>query len=186
MPSHVRLFATTPCHPMGCSLPGSSVLGIFPGKNTGAIGHFLLQGVFLTQGSNPSLWHLLHWRADFLPLSHLGSLSLGVAIFYPWAILIIPVFPLGWDHSVLYSIHIKLATTSIASGRVGRIMWVAWRPQLYKSFLEEVGLDWVQRRDMASCTVPTSISHMQLWWFLTFSLVSTPSWFYAVFSLGSF
>ena len=44
----------------------------FPGKNTGGGCHFLLQGIFLTQGSNPSL---LHWQADFLPRSHLGSLS---------------------------------------------------------------------------------------------------------------
>ena len=26
-----------------------------------------------TQGSNPHLLHLLHWQADSLPLSHLGS-----------------------------------------------------------------------------------------------------------------
>ena len=38
--------------------------------------HFLLQGIFLTQGSNPCLLRLLHWRADFLPLSHLGSANL--------------------------------------------------------------------------------------------------------------
>ena len=31
--------------------------------------HFLYQGIFLTQGSNPCL---LHWQADFLPLSRLG------------------------------------------------------------------------------------------------------------------
>ena len=35
---------------------------ISPGKNTGAGCHFLLQGIFLTQGSNPYLWHLLHSR----------------------------------------------------------------------------------------------------------------------------
>ena len=35
----------------------------FPGKNTEAGCHFLLQGIFLTQGSNLSLWHLLHWQA---------------------------------------------------------------------------------------------------------------------------
>ena len=29
----------------------------FPGKNTGMGCHFLLQGIFLTQGSNPSLLH---------------------------------------------------------------------------------------------------------------------------------
>ena len=42
----------------------------FPGKNTGVSCHFLLQGIFLTQGSNMSL---LHWQADSLPLSHQGS-----------------------------------------------------------------------------------------------------------------
>ena len=36
---------------MDCSPPGSSVHGIFPGKNTGVDCHFLLQGIFLTQGS---------------------------------------------------------------------------------------------------------------------------------------
>ena len=44
-----------------------------PGKNTGVGCHFLLQGIFPTQGSNPGLFHLLHWQADSLPLSHLGS-----------------------------------------------------------------------------------------------------------------
>ena len=34
--------------------------------------HFLLQGVFPTQGSNPSLLCLLHWQVDSLLLSHLG------------------------------------------------------------------------------------------------------------------
>ena len=32
--------------------------------------HFLLQGIFLTQGSNPRLLGLLLWQADPLPLSH--------------------------------------------------------------------------------------------------------------------
>ena len=40
----------------------------FPGKNTGMGCHFLLQIIFLTQGSNPCLLHLLHWQADSLPL----------------------------------------------------------------------------------------------------------------------
>ena len=42
----------------------------FLGKNTGVGCHLLLQGVFLTQGSNPCL---LHWQADSLSLRHLGS-----------------------------------------------------------------------------------------------------------------
>ena len=37
---------------MDCSLPGSSVHGDSPGKNTGVGCHALLQGIFLTQGWN--------------------------------------------------------------------------------------------------------------------------------------
>ena len=47
----------------------------FPGKNTRVGCHFLLQKIFLTQGSNPCLLRLLHWQADSLPLCHLGSAS---------------------------------------------------------------------------------------------------------------
>ena len=39
----------------------------FPGKNTEVGCHFLLQGIFSTQGSIP---HLLHWQADSLLPSH--------------------------------------------------------------------------------------------------------------------
>ena len=44
----------------------------FPGKNIGLGCHFLLQGIFLTQGLK---LHLLYWQADFffLPLNHLGN-----------------------------------------------------------------------------------------------------------------
>ena len=34
---------------------------------------FSFQGIFLTQGPNPSLLCLLHWQVDVLPLSHQGS-----------------------------------------------------------------------------------------------------------------
>ena len=35
---------------MDCSPPGSSVHGVFPGKNTGVDSHSLLQGIFPTEG----------------------------------------------------------------------------------------------------------------------------------------
>ena len=41
-----------------------------PGKNTGVGCHFLLQGIFPTQGSNPGLPHC---RQTLFPLSHQGS-----------------------------------------------------------------------------------------------------------------
>ena len=60
----------TLCDPMDCSLPGSSVQGDSPGKNTGVGCCALLQGIFPTQGSNPGLphcrWLLYH-------LHHQGS-----------------------------------------------------------------------------------------------------------------
>ena len=39
-----------------------------PGKNTGVGCHALLQGIFLTQGSNPCVLCLLHWQVGSLPL----------------------------------------------------------------------------------------------------------------------
>ena len=39
------------------------------GKDTGVDSHCLLQGLFLTQGSNPGL---LHWQAESFPVRHEG------------------------------------------------------------------------------------------------------------------
>ena len=48
----------------------------FPGKNTSMGCHFLLQGIFLTQGSNPPcLLSLLHCKRILHPLSHLPKLN---------------------------------------------------------------------------------------------------------------
>ena len=56
------------CNPMDYARPlcpwGS------PGNNTRVGCHFLLQGIFSGQGSNP---HFLHWWVDSLPLSHQES-----------------------------------------------------------------------------------------------------------------
>ena len=46
-----------------------------PGKNTGLACHALLQGIFLTQGSNRSRLCLLCCRMILFLLSHLGSLQ---------------------------------------------------------------------------------------------------------------
>ena len=61
---HAKSFQSclTLCNPMDCSLPGSSVNGDSPGKNTGVSSHDLLQGIFLTQRSKLCLLCLLHCR----------------------------------------------------------------------------------------------------------------------------
>ena len=57
----------TLCDPIDGSRPGSSIHWDSPVKNTGVSCHFLLQGIFSTQGSNPGL---LHCRQILYHISH--------------------------------------------------------------------------------------------------------------------
>ena len=53
-----------------------SIPSSFPVKNTGVDNHFLLQGIFPTQGSNPGLLHcrwFLAWQADSLQTDSPGK-----------------------------------------------------------------------------------------------------------------
>ena len=61
--SHVRLFETLWTVATRLLCPWDS-----PGKNTGVGCHGPLQGIFLTQESNPCLLCLLLWQTDCLPL----------------------------------------------------------------------------------------------------------------------
>ena len=67
--SHVRLFATL----LGLQPTRLLYLWDSPGKNTRVGCHFLLQGIFPAQGSNPYLFHLLHWQEGSLPLAPYGN-----------------------------------------------------------------------------------------------------------------
>ena len=91
--SHVRLFASHGLWSIKLLCPWD-----FPGKATGVGSHFLLQGIPLSQGSNPSLWH---WQVDCLPseppvkpssidtpnsfsLEHSASPGQGQGLTLPW------------------------------------------------------------------------------------------------------
>ena len=65
----------------------------FPNKNTGGLCHFLLQGIFPTQGSNLRLLCLLHCRWVLYCLSCLGSPSTWQAPPNPPAIPQVPAKP---------------------------------------------------------------------------------------------
>ena len=58
------------CNPMDCSLPGSSVHGIFQARILGWVAISFSRGIFLTRRSNPGL---PHYRQTPYPLSHQGS-----------------------------------------------------------------------------------------------------------------
>ena len=63
---HANSFQSCPtlCDPMDCSLPGSSVHGNSPGKNTEVGCHVRLQEIFPTQGLNRGL--LVQLQVDSL------------------------------------------------------------------------------------------------------------------------
>ena len=66
----------TLCDPVDCCLPGSSVCEILQARNIEVSCHFLLQGIFPTQGSNPRLLCLLHWQAGSLPVVPPGKANI--------------------------------------------------------------------------------------------------------------
>ena len=70
------------CNPMDCSLPGSSVHGDSPGKNSELGCHALLQGIFPTQGFDPGLQHC---RWILCRLSHQGSPGILEWVGYPFS-----------------------------------------------------------------------------------------------------
>ena len=61
----------TLCNPMGVQPSRLLCSWDFPGKNTGVGCHFLLQGIFLTQGSNPRFF-----------VSCVGTHHLGISVFW--------------------------------------------------------------------------------------------------------
>ena len=86
----------------------------FPGQNTGMGCHFLLQGTFLTQGVSPHLFHLLHWKMDSLPLSHLLSSCIKSVfpkylLFLRWKVLCI----LNYFLDLLVDFHSGQSSNSI-------------------------------------------------------------------------
>ena len=62
----------TLCNHVDCDPPGSSVHGISQAKILEWVA-ILLQGIFLTQGLNKYLLHLLHLQADSLSLVSAGE-----------------------------------------------------------------------------------------------------------------
>ena len=75
--SKVAQSCPTLCDPMGCSPPRLLCPWIFSGKSTGVECHCLLQGIFLTQGSNLGL---LHCRQMLYQLSHWSPFNLVLSL----------------------------------------------------------------------------------------------------------
>ena len=105
---------------MDCSPPGSCPRDS-PGKNTEVGCYALLQGTFLTQGSNPHLFCLLHWQVDSLPLVPPGK-SLNLFSLFLFFFFDLPfsseIFHLKWLKSTItriiqYNLQLNLSNVNI-------------------------------------------------------------------------
>ena len=101
----------------------------FPGKNAGVSCLFLLQGVFLTQGSNLCLLCLLHWQVDSLPLNCLGSPYWYILVFIP---------PWSYDLFNIFFIQERAHDGKSASCRGPRVTDLSQLPQTIPTVKLEV------------------------------------------------
>ena len=111
--SHVWLFVTplTPCQSPSQAPPSWD----FPGKNTGVDFHFLLHGIFLTQGLNPGLPHC---RQTLYHLSNHGSSQL---IQWTWKIgIIISIIILQKSIQRLRKVKWLMTYLNPQSSQIGR------------------------------------------------------------------
>ena len=92
-----------------------------PGKNTGVSCHALLQGIFLTQGSNCHLLHLLHWQVGSLPLAPCRNPS----IFFQFS-------------SVQSHSHVRLSATPWITARQASLSTTNSRSSLRLTSIESV------------------------------------------------
>ena len=135
----------TLCDPMDCSPPGSLRQWDSPGKNTAVGCHFLLQGIFPTQGSNLWLLCLLHWQVDSLPLalpvkSHIyisgaqqpagGEEPMGSELTLRWCLTLRSPCQLSPD-GIYHELCIKQPAQQCSSVRRGSVVvYVKWKDDL--------------------------------------------------------
>ena len=88
------------CYPMDCSPPRLCPWD-FPGKNIGVGCHFLLQGIFLTQGSNLCPLRLLH-VGRFFTVERPEILHISYTLYQnPWWVLQVIVTSILYHKGIL-------------------------------------------------------------------------------------
>ena len=95
--------ALSDCDPLGCSLPGSPLHGAFQARTLEWAAISSSRGSSQPRDQTPVSWHLLHWQASSLPLSHQESLKevdskktiqgSSSFMFFPTVSLIASIFP---------------------------------------------------------------------------------------------
>ena len=127
----------TLCDALDCSPLGSSVPGIFQVKNIGRGFHFLLHGIFLTQGLNPHFLCLLRCRH----------------ILYHWAIREVQYLSVRWKE---FFVSFSLSST----------VYLGFLNALFSLILQrgklKISSSWVVMRDLCNHKV-LSLERKQRW-----------------------
>ena len=122
-----------------------------PGKKTGVGCHALLQGIFLTQGSNLSLLSLLHWQVGSLPLA-----PLQMAKFYSFCGRVVFHFT---DFFILFSSYVNKGWIFYWGGYLvtpqdldyqsvsACLTKTGWAPVMYQAWINSLGYNAEHDRD---------------------------------------
>ena len=137
---------STLCDPVDCSPPGTSVHGDSLGKNTGVGSLSLLQGIFLTQGSDPGLPPC---RQILYHLSHQGSPRTMEWVAYP----ISREFP--WPRNGTW-------ISCIAGGSF--ISWATREAHCTITFYLPILVHWKLLKSSVSCLFSAMPKKLFCWW----------------------
>ena len=156
----------------------------FPGKNTRVGCHSLFQGIFPTQRSNPHL----HWQADSLPQSYLGSPVLIISPFNSQVWLhtknswILEDDSGLWQNQTVVSTAAAMPDVVSLLGEISTALYMAWT---------QWSAQWAQS-GVHSCGTDNGV-HLRSWSRLTLSLplfvmcnLKVPrKWGYSTHHIGS-
>ena len=146
---------------MDCS-PQAPLSMDFPGKNTGVGCHFLLQGIFLTQGWNPYLLHCRQiyysWASgevqEMYKVRNMKAIT--EAIWVEWEADLLWVWDLGTGRLCIW-IVVTLTCSNLGWVSKSTKVWV-FSAASEPCFLSSKGSEWAQRRAashqlLQTCTV---------------------------------
>ena len=140
-----------------------------PGKDTGAGCHALLQGIFLTQGSNPGLlhcrWILCHWATrewgrlwyEFQNIQGISvSLDLQVSVYHPGSLLSNNLKRIIWLCRVFVAAHriFSCDVRTLSYSTWGLVLWPGIK--LWSSALGAWSLSHWATREVPWLTMLTS------------------------------
>ena len=158
----VTQYCLTLCDPADCSPPGSSVHGNLQTRILEWVSHSFHQGIFMTQGSNPSLPHcrqiLYHWAIREAPINFL---HLNVKHLLP------AFLTLLFTNTIFYDIIADLLdflSSSLASSKLHFLSFPAFSEETYLINLGRVKFI-ILSISRISCALPRSwYSWCSLYW----------------------